>query len=187
MSKELHDVPGPVAELGVFEGDFTCVLNACFPDRRCFLYDTFTVFNTGEYWSCDEDRDKKTYAELYGKCADSSAKDIQEEIRQKCPYPEKLIFCKGLFPGTAVKDQEERFAFVAIDVDQYDSIFSGLEFFYPRVQEGGAIFLRPYRGRSVGGAEIITVQRAVQDIEKKFGRLKKVPLPDFLGTLVIVK
>jgi hypothetical protein len=37
------------------------------------------------------------------------------------------------------------------------------------------------------GTAMITVQRAVQDIEKKFGRLKKVPLPDFLGTLVIVK
>jgi hypothetical protein len=40
-----------------------------------------------------------------------------------------------------VKDQEERLAFVAIDTEQYDSFFSGLEFFYPRLQEGGGHLL----------------------------------------------
>jgi hypothetical protein len=37
------------------------------------------------------------------------------------------------------------------------------------------------------GREELGVNQAVLDIEKAFGPLKKVPLPDAYGTLVIVK
>ena len=60
---------------------------------------------------------------------------------------------------------------------------AGLEFFYPRLAEGGVIFLHDYNSAFLGG-----VKQAVKRYEKKVGsRLKKVPFADRAGTIVIVK
>ncbi|MDR1267790.1 MAG: TylF/MycF family methyltransferase [Holosporales bacterium] len=50
---------------------------------------------------------------------------------------EKLVFRKGYFPDTAASDADEKFAFVSLDTDLYQPIHAGLEFFYPRLHEGG--------------------------------------------------
>ena len=39
------NVPGAVAELGVFRGDFSEEINREFPDRQIFLFDTFQHFS----------------------------------------------------------------------------------------------------------------------------------------------
>lgn len=46
VSREIagRNIPGAVAELGVFRGDFTALMNRRFPDRTIYLFDTFTGF-----------------------------------------------------------------------------------------------------------------------------------------------
>src|SRR5690242_2545887 len=39
-------VPGEVAELGVYQGDFAALLNAHLPDREIHLFDTFEGFDS---------------------------------------------------------------------------------------------------------------------------------------------
>ena len=51
---------------------------------------------------------------------------------------------KGIFPETAKKIKNKRFAFVHIDVDIYQSTKDALEFFYPRVNIGGSIIVHDY-------------------------------------------
>ncbi|HCT91620.1 MAG TPA: hypothetical protein DF613_09630, partial [Lachnospiraceae bacterium] len=39
------NLPGAVAELGVYRGDFAIEINRLFPDRTLYLFDTFTGFS----------------------------------------------------------------------------------------------------------------------------------------------
>jgi O-methyltransferase len=39
-----NNVIGEVAELGVYRGDFASIINALFPDRKLYLFDTFRGF-----------------------------------------------------------------------------------------------------------------------------------------------
>ena len=61
-------------------------------------------------------------------------------------------------------------------------VYDGLKFFYPRLQQGGYIFIHAYNGPLLG------VERAVDRYEKEMGiDLCRVPVCDTEGTLVITK
>jgi len=41
----LNGISGMVAECGVYKGDFACILARIFPDRKLYLFDTFSGFD----------------------------------------------------------------------------------------------------------------------------------------------
>ena len=99
------------------------------------------------------------------------------------PYPDKCKICKGFFPDTTRDLKETKFAFVSIDVDFEQSIYEGLKFFYPRLNDGGMIFVHDYNNRYLEGVKV-----AVHRYENEIGiKLKKVPLADEGGTVIVVK
>ena len=53
-------------------------------------------------------------------------------------------FCKVLFPGSAEPVELSSFSFVHLDVDLYESTLAGLEFFWPRILEGGVLVSHDY-------------------------------------------
>ena len=61
----------------------------------------------------------------------------------KMRYRENVIIKKGLFPASA-KEIDEKFAFVSLDMDLFNPIFEGLEFFWPKMSPGGVIFVHDY-------------------------------------------
>lgn len=174
---EQNKVPGSCAEVGVFKGDFARLINAKFRDRKMFLFDTFQSFDQEEYEK-----------ELKNRNCDESFFDVftatsVEEVLNNMLYPERCVPRVGLFPQTAKGLEEERFAFVSVDVDFEESILESLRYFYPRLNSGGAIFLHDYNNRFLGGVKI-----AVRRYEKEMkGFLMKVPIADEGGTLVIMK
>jgi hypothetical protein len=67
-------------------------------------------------------------------------------------YP-KIHIHEGLFPATAEPIRDEKFAFVHLDVDIYQSTLDGLEFFYPRLSPGGLLLSHDYQpGSTVAAA-----------------------------------
>ena len=77
---------------------------------------------------------------------------------------------------------EDSFAFVSLDMDFEDSIYDGMEYFYPRLSEGGYIFVHDYN------SDLRGVERAIDRYESKLGKtICKMPLCDANGTLVITK
>lgn len=75
------------------------------------------------------------------------------------------------------------YAFVSIDVDFEISILAGMRYFYPRLASGGVIFVHDYNNRFLEG-----VKQAIKSFEEEMGLcLRKVPLADEGGTLVILK
>lgn len=127
-----RNVPGAVAEVGVFRGEFAQYINYAFPDRKCYLFDTFDGFDA-----------KEALSELKsGNCTNAFIEAYKQTnvgaVLERMTYLENVVIKQGYFPES-LDGLEERFAFVSIDVDFEDSIYEGLKYFYPRLNAGGYI------------------------------------------------
>ena len=167
------NIPGCVAEFGVFRGEFAKYINSVFPDRKLFLFDTFEGFDV---------RDIKT--EINNNYSSAQKNDFSDTsvnlVIKKMKYPENCIVKKGYFPETAM-DIEEKFVFVSIDVDLFDAIYNGLCYFYPRLMPGGYIFVHDYNFTKYSGTK---------DAVKKYAAENKLtffPMSDIYGTAVFMK
>lgn len=170
-----RNIAGAVAEAGVFRGEFAQFINYAFPDKDIYLFDTFDGFNANE--ALDEVNN--------GNCTNAfveAYKQTNKEIvLSKMKYAERVILKEGIFPES-LNGLEENFVFVSLDMDFEDSIYAGLEYFYPRLLEGGYMFVHDYTSSLRG------VEKAVDRYEKNKGiKICKVPLCDANGTLVITK
>lgn len=171
------NLDGAAAELGVYRGQFAQYINAAFPGKTLYLFDTFEGFDEElARAEVNSGTATETWVESFKNT------DI-EIVMDRMVYKDTVRIEKGRFPETAgggVKD--ERFLFVSIDVDMEQPVYDGLKFFYPRLQQGGYIFIHDYNGPLFG------VERAVDRYEKEMGiDLCRVPVCDTEGTLVITK
>lgn len=169
------NLQGAVAELGVFRGSFAKEINALFPDRELFLFDTFEGFDK---------RDVETEVQKKFSIGDQNFSDTSVEfVLSRMPYREKCIIKKGWFPETTKGLEKQEFSFVSIDADLFEPIYEGLRFFYPRLLRGGAIFIHDYNNREYKGSKA-----AVRKFCEHSGeRVTYFPLCDECGTAVIVK
>lgn len=133
------NISGNVAELGVFQGDFAKFINQFF-DSKFYLFDTFKGFDER-----DLQKEAKFSDSKVGEFSDTSL----ELVKSKMPFIERCEFIPGFFPQSAfeslengVLKEDEKFAFVNLDMDLYEPIKAGLEFFYPRLSQGGGDFNR---------------------------------------------
>ena len=156
MILEDKEVSGAVAELGVYRGDFAKVINTVFPERKLYLFDTFEGFP-------EEDMNYETENNLLldtvGKLSNTSV----EYVMGRMPHPERCVIRKGYFPETAAGLEDERYAFVNIDVDLYKPILAGLEYFWPRLAENGYIFVHDYFSIAYAGTK-----KAIEEFSERF-------------------
>lgn len=133
----------------VVRGEFAKYLNYSFPDRKCYLFDTFDGFDANE--ALNEIKN--------GNCTDAFVEAYKQtntsEVLRKMKYLDNVIMKQGLFPES-LDGLDEKFAFVSIDVDFEESIYEGLKYFYPRVSAGGYIFVHDYNSSLMG------VEKAVE-------------------------
>lgn len=127
---------GNVAEGGVYKGDFAREINLAFPNSTLYLFDTFEGFVSTDMQS---DATYKKTGRTHSHFANTSV----EVVLNKLPYPENAIIRKGFFPESALGVDGE-FVFVNLDFDLYEPIMAGLEFFYPKLVDGGAILIHDY-------------------------------------------
>lgn len=168
-----RSVLGAVAELGVAYGEFASVINALFPERMLYLFDTFSGFDDADL---EHDRSAGFTDITNGTYSDTNVDIVMKKMR----HPERCIIRKGYFPDTA-QGLEETFAFVNIDCDLYLPIKAGLEYFYPRMASGGVIFVHDYLCRGYEG-----VHKALCEFADQNGVFFTV-LPDDTGTAILIK
>lgn len=173
-----NNIEGAAAEVGVFRGTFAKLINAKFPDRKLYLFDSFESFRCEEYQK--ELGEKNCEKGFFDDFLNTSV----EVVLKNMMYPENCVIRKGFFPESLrQEDFNERFAFVSMDVDFEESTYQCLKYLYPLVTPGGYIFLHDYNNRFLGG-----VKKAVQRYESDTGvTLKKVPICDEGGTIIILK
>jgi O-methyltransferase len=168
------NIPGCVAELGVYKGNFAKYINVSFPDRKLFLFDTFEGFP-------EQDRQKDTEKGFsFQKKGHLSGTSV-ELVLKKMKYPENCIVKKGYFPETA-KDINENFVFVSIDTDLFEPIYNGLCYFYPKLHLGGYIFVHDYGfDMKYRGAKAAIIKYTTEN------KIPYFPLSDKWGSVVIMK
>lgn len=161
-----------IAEGGVFQGDFSKELNRIFPHNKLYLFDTFEGFDIRDI--CLEKNNHFSDAE-------SGHLNITSEelVMNKMQYKEMVEIRKGYFPESAIGLEQEKFAFVNLDFDLYAPTLAGLEFFFPRLEEGGVILVHDYFSDNYLG-----VRQAVTEYEEK-NEFKKVPIGDNCSVAII--
>lgn len=176
-------VNGAIAEVGVEFGHTSAVLNCVFQDSKLYLYDSFDGFD--EEALLEESRKFGLPSEFSDnwKARRPEPDSCLELVLHRLPFRENVVIRQGLFPGTAQElDSNEAFAFVVLDVDLYKTTLEGIEFFWPRLIQGGYLMVHDYNSNYFKG-----VHDAVADAEAKFGRFARVPIADSGGSVVIQK
>ncbi|MBV9249343.1 MAG: class I SAM-dependent methyltransferase [Acetobacteraceae bacterium] len=162
------EVPGALAELGVWRGNSAKLMHELAPDRRLYLFDTFAGFDA---------RDVTETAHL-AHFRDTSA----EAVRAFLGKSRNITVVPGRFPDTAGKvPADERFAFVHLDCDLEAPIRAALAFFYPRMSPGGIVAVHDYENPRWPG-----VHRAVDEFlaDKPESVIR---IPDRAGTAAFAK
>jgi len=165
-------IAGDFAELGVYKGDSARILHQMDPSRKFHLLDTFEGFAERDL----EGEEGKAATYTSRDFADTS---LQKVIR-KIGGNNNIRIHQGYFPDSVTEIKEERFALVNIDADLYNPTKKGLEFFYPRMNAGGVIFIHDYNKKWPG------VVKAVDDF---MNGISEVPhlIPDRDGTVLVIK
>jgi O-methyltransferase len=165
-------VAGNVAEVGVYKGQFAKYLNQAFPDRTLYLFDTFEGF--------DEKDVNIEVKNNYSTGTQDFSNTSIETVLAKMLHKENCVIKKGWFPES-LNGLEDNFCFVSLDADLYKPIYDGLEYFYPRLNKGGYIFIHDYNNDRYAGAK-----QAVREYCNKNG-ISYTPMSDSWGSAIISK
>lgn len=129
--KTTKKVKGDIAEVGVCRGGSAKLICEAKDDKPIHLFDTF------EGMPDVDEIDRPKYYE--GQFAASL-----EDVNKRLGGYKNVCLYKGLFPVSSEPVEHKRFSFVHLDVDTYRSTANCLEFFYPRMNQGGIIISHNY-------------------------------------------
>lgn len=161
------NISGSLAECGVYKGSMSKFIHESLPDRTFYLFDTFEGFDLRNSNTQDDDRFKDTSVE-------SVLKNIGDS--------QNISVRKGFFPETAIGLENERFSFVMIDLDKHEPTLEALNFFYPRTNAGGFIFVHDYSSPESDWACSRALNEFLIDKQEK-----PILIPDAWGTALFRK
>jgi O-methyltransferase len=164
---EIDNIAGAFAEIGVFRGATSAFIHKQVPGRRFFLFDTFEGFPQKDLEAGPDHRFVNT---------------SQAAVAKYIGGNENIIFRVGYFPETAVGLEDEKFAFVMLDVDILKASLDVFEFFYPRMVRGGYFFMHDFNSPESDRA---VSRAAAQYLADKPEML--IELCDFFGSAVFRK
>ena len=142
ITKAQQDIPGAIAEVGVFQGGTAKLICEAKGEKPLYLFDTFT----GIPEICEKD-------EGFFEAGMFNAQ--MDQVQNYLSGYAAVSFHQGIFPATGTVIKDEAFSMVFLDVDTYKSTKESLEFFYPRLNPGGVILCHDYQCPGV--------RRAVED------------------------
>lgn len=168
---------GDFAECGAYRGGGTLTMAMAMAmgasaddlsSRRLFSFDTFE----GMPDTSGSD------AEVHSK-GDFGDVVWNEVVELLLPYP-FVELRRGLMPNTFTGLESRRFSFVHIDVDLYESTCACLEFFYPRMVQGGTFLFDDYGIRIYKNAQ----RKAVDEF---FASKNEKPISLYNGQTILFK
>ena len=168
------NISGDVAELGVFQGEFSSLISAAFPDRKIHLFDTFEGFSEKDVaieTSCNLSR---------ARTGDFSSTDVDSVLRIM-PDPARTVIHKGWFPDTFADITDADFCFVSLDADLYAPTAAALPLFYERLSTGGVLLIHDVYSTQFSGCK-----KAVDEFCQK-NHLFADPVCDLHGSAILRK
>jgi len=137
-----RNVPGAVAECGVWRGHFAHHINKCFPERKLYLFDTFKGFDEND-WGKDADGEFGEYV-IANQDDYHFYRGSERAALLRCIHRNNVVIKKGYVPDTFAGLENEHFAYVNLDMDLYAPQLAALRFFGPRMSVGGVITVHDY-------------------------------------------
>ena len=176
LAEQIHEenIPGDVAELGVYKGDFAILINAAFPKRIIHLFDTFDGFDARDVAIEAKERLSGAKEGDFG----GTSRDI---VDKRLLYREQARYYKGYFPDTFTLCRNRTFAFVSIDADLYAPTAAALPLFWDRLSPGGVLMIHDVNSTQFRGPG-----RAVKAFCRE-RNLLPVPICDLHGSVLLRK
>jgi len=165
------NVEGVFAELGVYKGDSAKVIHLMDPTREFHLFDTFEGFKQKDL----EIESGKAATYTPHNFADTSIEAVIKKLKS-----DSFVFHKGYFPDTAKSVLHKKFALVSLDADLYNPTKAGLEFFYPKLSQGGVIIVHDNNHDWPG------IMKAVDDFAQSIP-VPVVPVTDTDSSVMLLK
>lgn len=164
-----ENIEGSFAEAGVYLGNTSKFVHRLAPGRKYFLFDTFEGFPTQDLEpGIVEDK----------RFSDTTVEKVLQNIGDRT----NIVVRKGYIPDTLAGLENERFAFVLLDMDLYAPTASSLEFFYPRLTKGGYLLVHDYNNSESNWACSRAVNEFMRDKPEKI-----VEIADQWGTVLFRK
>lgn len=167
-----NNIPGDLAELGVYKGETAKLIHHMLPDRNFYLFDSFSGLPKQVI---REDCDGTVRPQTV-KFDNTTSAEVVKYINGN----EHVIIKEGIFPETTAGLEQQTFAYVHIDADLYQSTIDALHFFYPRLNPGGMILIHDYNHNWEGVEK--AVNEFAETIPEGFAEL-----PDMYGSVLLIK
>jgi hypothetical protein len=170
-----------VAECGCWWGHSTRVLSEIITAQpgfsgRLHVFDSFEGLS--EFKPQDESQYRATPA-LKERARRNFKADLERVSAGLAQYPFVTIH-PGWIPTKFFEVADQEFSLVTVDVDLYEPIRDALEFFYPRVRNGGIMFFDDYGYETFPGAK-----RAIDEFREKVEPQFFLDLP--MGSAFLIK
>jgi|GEM_PF-5813268 hypothetical protein len=145
-ARELIEIPGDIAELGIFRGGMSKMLAVSNDKKTVWSLDTFEGIPISEQ-------------DQGGHAKGDFAYPYEDVLNYMSDAPNVKII-KGIFPLSATEDMMKRqFSLVHLDADIYRATKDGLDFFWPRLVVGGVILLHDYGWRRCPGVKMAVKEK----------------------------
>ncbi len=151
LAKWAARLPGDTAECGVFNGGSSyliCYARARYAPDRVFKHYAFDSF---EGLSAPARQDAPEQARTFRWRPHDLRVPEERARRNLSQFPFVEIY-KGWIPETFHHVSDRHFSLVHLDVDLYQPTRDSLEFFYPRLVEGGMLICDDYGSEACPGA-----------------------------------
>jgi O-methyltransferase len=131
FAQAYSQMPGDFAEVGCFQGASTRLICEAKGDKTLHVFDTF------EGLPKSSAPDRGIHDENQYSCSLESVQGYLNDYSN-------VHYYKGRFPETSGPVDGHKFSFVHSDVDLYESTLACLDFFYPRLMQGGVFLSHDY-------------------------------------------
>lgn len=159
VEKTRH-LPYDMAEFGVFQGGSAKIISQAAPEKTLHLFDTFT----------QQPFDDVVVPGFKAGNFQVSLSDVLEYLKDL-----KVEYHVGVFQEISLP--EIQYSFVHIDSDLYQNISAGIDYFYPRLVQGGIIVFDDFDNENCGGVRLALTERDLIDLV--------VPTPNYTQCLLV--
>lgn len=144
LLRMVGNVSGDTAECGVFSGASSyliCLSNQADKKNNKHHY----LFDSYEGLSDPKEHDGSHWSQ-------GNLSFGMENLKSTFQKFDEISFMKGWIPSRFDEVKDKQFSFVHIDVDLYDPTHDSIEFFYPRMNDGGILICDDYMCNKCPGA-----------------------------------
>jgi O-methyltransferase len=140
------------AECGCFYGHSTYMLASILGKKPGHgLLHVFDSFEGLSKFDAEDQSSFRPDAESQEKIKSHFVSDY-EKVRDTLSVFDFVRIYKGWIPNRFSEIGDRTFSFVSIDVDMYQPTFDSIQFFYPRLAEGGLMYFDDYGYKDFPGA-----------------------------------